>query len=139
MIEKTDLRIGNWVMDRDNRLVRIGAIHNAAGAYIAFFKEDYPKGGDYCGDLKPVPLTEEILIACWFEKDNYGTFHIPIKYGQFLCIKYYESNGKKGWSPAIDFGDCMKQLPDKNYLHELQNAYYALSSMELEIDLTKQK
>jgi hypothetical protein len=70
---------------------------------------------------KPIPLTEDILIKAGFERIN---------------NKY---RFKKGWH-WITIDNCSLYINDKqivliDYLHQLQNLYFALTGEELDIKL----
>jgi hypothetical protein len=75
--------------------------------------------------VRPIKLTEEWLINFGFEKQMEWTYKIPIKGNNFLV--YYI--GEKGWSIGnknySDF-ECI-------YVHQLQNLYFALTGLELEL------
>lgn len=69
-------------------------------------------------EMKPIPLTEEILLKCGFDTESIpyhcinGNVVIYYSQGDFLC-KYTGHEIK--------------------YLHQLQNLYYALTGTELTI------
>lgn len=98
------------------------------------FRWKYPnsKGSGKVSEFQPIPLSEEWLTRrLGFKPENYGTFYIPISKDQELWIKYYKNNDGEGWSVSIDFGDNMQHLIDTNFVHSLQNLYYALTNEEL--------
>jgi hypothetical protein len=75
-------------------------------------------------DLKPIPLTEEILLTCGFEKDEDNIFKISksiyLLDSGFIQIAL-------GYAPIINI-KC-------KYVHQLQNFYYSLYEQELNITL----
>ena len=81
-------------------------------------------------DVSPIPLTEEILLKCGFEKDYRGYF-VDSYYGVVYIYKdeydYY-----------LDYNDSGRESRARiNNLHQLQNLYFALLDEELEIKLTE--
>jgi len=93
-------------------------------------------------ELKPIPLTEEILLKCGFERvtynseeTGYGTEYVFIRGGYAgFRIEYCDdfsaaimgNENDQGVTPNVDVL-C--------YLHQLQNLYFALTNEELKIEL----
>lgn len=76
--------------------------------------------------LEPIPLTEEILLKCGFEKLKYERYKLVVK---GFSIEF-ELTGK------YMFGCFLEMVGlDIQYLHELQNLYFVLTGKELEIKL----
>lgn len=78
-------------------------------------------------DMQPIPLKEELLYKCGFRKDNNsGKFHAAhIE----ICFSNGESFGMTGNAPIYNL-KC---------LHHLQNIYYDLTGIELEVKLTDER
>lgn len=129
-LEATGLRIGNYV-DAEIGLPSlhahkicskdIGSIHN--GEVIVY----------------PIPLTEEILLKCGFEKtDDYGDqkYYEPKVRGNrnyYICFDHEAIS-----FGLVSFGNCTNLLYDDlnlQHLHQLQNLIFALTGQELEINL----
>jgi len=128
MIAANDLRVNNWFY-RDGHLWQ--------------YTEDNMTTVWYnLENLEPIPLTPEILIKCGFirndelsnSKENY---EFPKRMGLFFLSKtvtainettYYNISfpGKHGSCYLPAFNQCQ-------YLHQLQNLYFALTNSELEI------
>ncbi len=93
----------------------------------------------------PIPLTEEILLKCGFEKNecvsNFNdTFSIVSKSNSRRAVGLHQPKQFENTSiyfvmfredVGIDFSD----LNEIEYLHELQNLYFALTGDELDIQL----
>ena len=121
-MEANELRLNNWV-NHCNKEVQI-TIHDLFD--IVVFEDDV---------FTPIPLTEEILLKFGFEKtDDYGD------------IIYYEpkDRGNRNYYICFDhedisfglnvFGNCTNLLHDDSnlqFLHQLQNLYFALTGEEL--------
>lgn len=76
--------------------------------------------------LNPIPLTEEWLLKFGFEKQMMWTYAINI-IGNKKLIYYL---GEKGWSVG---NKNYSDFSNLNYVHQLQNLYFALTNQELEI------
>ena len=119
-ISAQDLRIGNLVLlNGEYHTVRVSSLL-------------------MCNHLKPIPLTPELLERCGFVKE-------PPRHYTLVLSK--EVNGIEQLS--IYFGDdgeiLFQQLVGGGYyqgvdvpvssLHQLQNIYYALTAIELDVKM----
>ena len=115
MINANELRIGNWINYLD-----INGVNPAQIEIDDFInlKED----GEKDFPFTPIPLTPEILEKCGFvmhktsqlwRKDNFYLHHYLVSDNEY-CFKY------------SDFTSSSIQ-----YLHQLQNLYFALCGEEL--------
>ena len=114
-MEAKELRIGNWYMFADNEGICYRTIkeikHNEFG-----FVSDFD--GVNFGICKPIPLTEEWLLKFGFEiTDNFQT------------KDRFQTHKQDGifW---FEYGYIVVEL---NYVHQLQNLYFALTGEELTI------
>lgn len=114
MIKATELRIGNWVEVENYKNIQLENVH--------------PKGTTHGDDqylismLKPIPLTEEILLKCGFRKIS-SVIYIKNK----ITINVFS-----------DVGVCFslnERFSKIKSLHQLQNLYWCLAGEELEINL----
>ena len=116
MIDIKQLRVGNL-------------IYGGKGIDLIFDvqPQDFETIEKYPHNYLSIPLTEELLIKCGFEKQMSWTFKIDLIGNKYLV--YYL--GEKGWSIGNkDYSDF-----DCKYLHQLQNLYFALTNKELEVNL----
>lgn len=119
MIQAHELRIGNYVVDnfdvhKPYQLTKISL-------------DDFVAISNGCNSYQPIPLTEEILLKCGFEEN-----------GQYLAFKnirlyIYHSRFNSEYF-IFDFG-MMEKFTEIQYLHQLQNLYFALTGEELEVKL----
>lgn len=81
--------------------------------------------------LKPIPLTEDILLKCGFllstpnqyiKHQHWYNETTDIEFNHLLMCSIYEGNGHVGVSHV-------------KYLHQLQNLHYALTGQELAIKM----
>lgn len=119
---KTELRCGNWV--------NCSIYNGNKDVNIQFEFQEYK----YIHLFKPIPLTEEILLKCGFEKlgeeesDIFFRLYLGFKFGNHFFITGNIENGG-----FYCHGD--KNL---KYLHQLQNLFFAVGGSELSINpLTK--
>jgi hypothetical protein len=129
MIQANELRIGNWVLDRHDNWQRVDVVvKDKSGAYSVHFKGT-KVWGDYCGTLNPIILSPEILKKCDFKATpslSYKT-GITIPYTVWSKEKLVYNEIQKQWW----FKGVLDHQPQ--YLHHLQNLYFALTGKELEI------
>lgn len=127
-----ELRIGNWVMDRGYKEWQIDhwetrnkvASNNTTTMCNGIMIETHPLT-EYVDFLKPIPLTEEWLLKLGFEKkDNYGNYEYLLDGYSYFRGSFYIS----------DCDECGESV-EINFVHELQNLYFALTKKELTINL----
>lgn len=116
------------------------------GWSITLFKAGNPIVPEDCDEynqkinyLKPIPLTEEVLVDwCGFEKINSNVPNLCRK--EFIIgymnIRFDSIDGIR-ISPV--YSGSAIPLPDIKYLHQLQNLYYSLKQTELIITIPTNK
>ena len=106
-----ELRIGNIVME---------TIYDFDPKQIVINREHFSQPEYY---YEPIPLTEEWLIRFGFETQMAWTYRIHLSGNNYLV--YYL--GEKGWSiNNKNHSDFSCQ-----YVHQLQNIFYAITQTEL--------
>ena len=141
-MKTNELRIGNYV-NIEGDVVKVKeiydkSIHYANGEYESYATEDF---------IQPIELTEEILVKIGFKKVfqsavTKGRFELNINIGdcEFVNIVYHiYKSGNPNFNitqrRCASFCDNSIYKNNVKYLHELQNAYYCLTSEELEVKL----
>ncbi len=119
-----ELRIGNWLeWDNEYYQIEIGSF------YTQLKSED---GRRLFNEIKPIPLTPEILKKAGFRKINYydgNSFGLKISDShEFVC-------NERVFYLACDDSFYNEVLDHIKYLHQLQNLYFALTGEELNIEL----
>lgn len=113
MIKPTELRIGNWVLINGepkqlNRKLFKHVVLDGLGLE----------------SLKPIPLTEELLLECGFvllDKD----------YDSQVFNIYKLSNFTYNTSQNVFWFNNTYSFRQPKYLHQLQNLFFALTGEEL--------
>lgn len=89
-------------------------------------------------ELRPIPITEEWLVKLGL-KIKYGTpANSRAIYTHFGKYRIYLSQENKPCSIHIDAGDWFPELCEFEYIHQLQNLYFALTGEELTITKTNE-
>lgn len=114
-----ELRIGNFIYC-DGILTNVKNIYNDG---VDFVNERGDVNFSAFEHVKPIPLSEEILLKCGLEL-RCDELHINDKVFEFIGndLYYTDGSGRK------------LSIPIK-FLHQLQNFYFALTGTELEIEL----
>ena len=123
-----DLRIGNWVANKDGFPVVVLVIDQAM---VLIDSSRDPKcfntNNVHVSSLVPIPLTPELL-----EKSG------CVRYAYSPTLINYTFTGFNSWFNAemkhfaVDFGN---QCVAVHHLHEIQNLYFILTGREVEIKL----
>ena len=125
----TDLRIGNWINIR-NHDAKIGPAF-----FTDFDNYDFENDGIFKPEIQPILLTEEWLLKFGFKKGKvltniYYSLNIDASYGASI-VAFIENEKKlEIYLSDCDGGHIGKKL---EYVHELQNLYFALTGEELEV------
>lgn len=120
MIQANELRIGNWI-SYDNNDVQVFELPYLID--IDEGKEDYLVNSVWLNEHEPIPLTPELLERCGFRKlSNEWVIQGPeyLEYFEMRYDKFYYTGGE-----GVCFGKGCE------YLHQLQNLYFALTGTEL--------
>lgn len=120
MIKATELRIGNWVLIRDNLLCVKGiskkvSLGNTPDSEFVHDEFD-------CSVIKPVPLTPEMLERCGFER-----VYSSLVFGDYYLYDAPDFEGN-WWFKNLEHNFKVVKI---KYLHQLQNLYFALTGEEL--------
>jgi hypothetical protein len=109
-MKASELRLGNLVMDgKDIEQVNARMIDMLVKIEA---------------DFDPIPLTEEWLLKFGFKKtewDNFNSYRLMIGNNDYTIVLYSDGNCEVG-----DIITCKIE-----YVHQLQNLYFALTGEEL--------
>jgi len=125
MIKATDLRIGNLVLDRGGKTLKISWFEPDKVCMEVFVMGQFVHPlTEYFDWLEPIPLTPEILVACGFDKQSNGTYaHVN---SDLSCVFKISHVGDGKWYSI----NATTNIPIL-YLHQLQNLYYCLTGEEI--------
>jgi hypothetical protein len=132
-----ELRIGNWIADRGLKEWQIGhwetinKVASKANATMCngILMETHPLT-EYIDYLKPIPITEEWLLKFGFKKQKNNWKRLPI------CNDWTYLYWERLAGLELSVNKRSVMLPNINYVHQLQNLYYALTGEELKHDTT---
>ena len=135
-MQANELRIGNYVTHGNEKLCKVISIENdkaelsydgeSNGISWHYFKKVHPF-------IEPIPLTEEWLVKFGFEKkEDLNSKDYPFAHSIFtkssksrLCNEFKIGANQNGFH--------FYSMVYINYIHQLQNLYFALTGEELEI------
>jgi len=125
-MKANELRIGNYVNEEYGGIYEVININSEVLDYVDLRKPTFKAIGRFdINSIKPIQLTEELLLKCGFEYKN--PFGYRMKQGCYLkdCldIKGYYFRWKGQTLAIVDS------------LHSLQNIFFALTNQELKIIL----
>lgn len=132
MIDAKELRIGNLFKTHVCDNFRIDEIYKDEDWFYCVKNNIGCNGSSLYGfvdDLQPIPLTEGLLLKCGFKKINhiYGySFFSMERKKSGANIDIYEAYSAIGGNTSV---------PHIQFLHQLQNLYFALTGKELKIEL----
>jgi len=126
-MKASELRIGNYVERPSGILcVTSGDIHAMS---------DFQLHEDKLPITKPIPLTKEWLLKFGFTKDGRG-YAMGVHQRLFSGLMKLTFNGKlQMWVFVFSVGSY-RDITRVQYVHQLQNLYFALTGEELEIKKT---
>jgi len=125
-MEAKELRIGNWVYN-DTQEINF----QVDGGCIATEELRYKANNLYKG-FDAIPLTEEWLLKFGFkqrENEAYEFFEIDSVIGLFYLRPSYLG----GYYFGNDVSDELNDQINYEYVHQLQNLYFALTGEELTV------
>ena len=114
-----ELRLGNWVKTEYKEIGNIKITEISESVIYS----NKTKGISY-SSLLPIPLTEEILLKCGFNKNELGGYIMYTELGSMLCI--YKDGSFRSNERYID--------TKIKHLHQLQNLYFCLVGKEFDVN-----
>ena len=124
-MEVNELRVGNFVWEEYGGLYEVININSEGFGYVDLRKPTFKCIGRYeIGSVKPIPLTKEWLLKLGIQYSDFeglfqiGGYDIDAKDGSY-CHFYFN-----------EYGDWYKEI---EYVHQLQNLYFALTGEELKL------
>lgn len=118
-----ELRIGNWVLGHSYKMALGFVPAKISMLGTKRVQLDRANGGQY-ENIKPIPLTEEILLKCGAVEQSY--------HWDFMGYFWKFEAGSLIFHDENYYGS---HLPGCDFLHELQNLYFIIEGEELDISL----
>ena len=125
MIAANELRIGNWVM-YDNRLFQIEAISRSLPCLNT---DEFGIGVVDWNNINPIPLTPEILEKCGLKNGN-SELDRNVFYSTNKHLAQFSVNISGSFGIYVGVFIALRSV-HLEYLHQLQNLYFALTNEEL--------
>ena len=125
MIKANELRIGNWVM-YDNRLFQIEAISRSLPCLNT---DEFGIGVVDWNNINPIPLTPEILEKCGLKNGN-SELDRNVFYSTNKHLAQFSVNISGSFGIYVGVFIALRSV-HLEYLHQLQNLYFALTNTEL--------
>src|SRR5690606_21358009 len=126
-MEATELRIGNYILDEENEVRQVMEVSRTLISTSCDFTL-------LTSEVKPIPLTDELLIKKGFIKDTTnGTIWIDLQ-THYLEFRYADGYYYPNYCQYCELSSESEQCVSLNrikYLHQLQNIYHALTGKEL--------
>jgi hypothetical protein len=123
MIKANELRVGNLLLVHGTALAALEILED--GVCYFFQPGTHVRTVIEFEDAEPIPLTSEWLQRLGFEDDNHITVYDVSRRQPFL---FSICSTDKGFELFGGEGPIGKAF---NYLHQLQNLYFALTGEEL--------
>lgn len=138
MIPIQELRVGNWINCKTKDGLQTGRIDNLLEfSNTLYFISAKVGKTDYQGKVtsendcfEPIPITDELLLKCGFEKELFSSKIYKINTDDYCVIYYFE-----GDTLDVRTKDGNRVSILCKYLHQLQNAFYLATNKELKIEL----
>ena len=123
-MKQNEIRVGNWLNDpRPLTEYEKKYVNNPDNGYFRATARDI----EVAELFEPIPLTEEILLKCGFKKKNGYKF---VLHNSHFSLVMIDSIKREDY--AFSHYNLWVNL---EYVHQLQNLYFALTGQELEINL----
>ena len=86
-------------------------------------------------DFKPIPLTEEWLRSFGFEDETYKKGYIGVEFKSNMTLDFVLTKPKfmGEWQKDYQFELREHRIVGVEYVHELQNLFFAITSTELDL------
>ena len=123
--------IGNWLRDKNGIPVCVGSIN---GSIILVDLNSTHKTDHHVSNFSPIDLTPEILEKAEFKRMD-SKILLPLKRDKYTCYLWLEFIDDRVYLLTADDGHDYHLLDDIQHLHRLQNVYYALMGVALQVDL----
>lgn len=131
-MKANELRLGNLILNKEGKVETVYTLYKVEGYEGLINGYDGNAGiqPDYEHEFKPIPLTEEWLIKLGFENNQIicGEYIMQVNVNMFSGTLEKEPN----WFISVVHESAHQKITVvKQYFHQLQNLYFALTGEEL--------
>jgi hypothetical protein len=130
-MKANELRIGNWYYTNDGKATQID------GHGISQFQDGEELDVENTF-ISAIPLTEEWLLKFGFENNIHGNHNRYFKdgiYPRSFAFQFYKNGRVDFWYGDFNVGNLNRiKYNPLQYVHQLQNLYFALTGKELEYE-----
>lgn len=150
MIDTRELMKGNLLLDDEGKIIRISGFAPIEfldhGIIFDIYEQSEPNTfsdawGCNISKIKPIPLTEAVLMAAGCDKKTCG-YGTPYLWNEYLFKNEGHMNFDKqggGWVFKRSLYGNTIIIAEVSYLHQLQNLIFCLTNEELEINMEELK
>lgn len=148
MVKANELRIGNYLIDSENRSTF--KVHEFLSDRVRKSVGLYSTTAYTLEEVEPVPLTEEWLVKLGFKKETWSQFDYKFDHVSGKICGYVIDNvwclvpapggtrpvffGRRNTDPRRNLVWNFEQMGNPpSHVHQLQNLYFALTGEELEV------
>ena len=132
-LKATDLRLSNWVTDKNSMPMWVNGIYKDV-VYLDFEGNEGDEWEVDVDDIQPIPLTEDWLLKFdlkqgydWLLRKPKELYSIPTDDQPLL----FDLDNGLYYETEINDGRFYLGITKVEYVHELQNLYAALCGTEL--------
>jgi hypothetical protein len=133
-MKANELRIGNLVK-YDNRIFKIDSISTV---FPTLNTDEFGIGVVDYNNIEPIPLTEDWLLKFGFENYKPANANRYFKEGIYprsFAFQFYKNGRVDFWYNDFNVGNLNRiKYNLLEYVHQLQNLYFALTGKELEYE-----
>lgn len=122
-MKANEIRVGNWI--KDPRQYNPKFFPKTENGYFKATARDI----QYADEFESIKLTEEILLKCGFYKTGITELYLLT---DTINISWFEEDPTV---IEINSENIYSYIVNCEFLHQLQNIYFALTGQELEINL----
>lgn len=136
-MEANELRMGNYFLETGSKIIYKLDCFYGFGTVKPYQEYDDDMYFDI-DDISPIPLTEEVLLKCGFEKQDYNMSNCHVyQRGIYRVLKSFNSdNINQDYSLCINgISPPTWSIAHFKFVHQFQNIIHALTNTELEINL----
>ncbi len=124
MIDARELRLGNYVWNSYSGYMVVSELRKES---VYARRINFTVGGSFLYEnISPIPLSPEVLMACGFAHEEKESRINDMKVFHVYTLGDFTFNSNHGWWFN---GKQLDHQPE--FLHQLQNLYYALTNQEL--------